>query len=94
MSKKGDINWFLIMMVAGIVALIVIVVIFQQMSSRSVKSYQDIQGQADVKSLSQCNNFILGRSCQSGNNGNCPEGMKKAIGNLQCDQNMSCCERA
>lgn len=92
MQKKGDVNWVMISLLIGVVALVIIVIMLQQQSSKGVRGYESFRNQTTVGSLSKCDNIILGRSCAS----TCDpdKGLTQAVGNFECPPGQRCCERA
>lgn len=89
MQKKGDVNWFVITLIIGVVALVIIIVMLQQQTSKGVKSYEEFREETSVESLKKCENIVLGRSCHY----SCPEGMTKVSG-YECPDRQVCCERS
>lgn len=88
MQKKGDVNWFMITLLIGVIALVIIIVMLQQQTSRGVSGYEQFRNQTSVESLQKCQNIVLGRSCQS----SCGSGMRPVSG-YSCPGSQVCCER-
>lgn len=79
----------IIMVVLGLLALVIVIILFRQQVTKGASQYEQI-GQGTGLEADRCFNLIEGRSCVEGRN--CPEGMEPVSGRWK-DCEGTCCKK-